>query len=238
MQRSALCRSRRELSNAYFVANLASIQPRTSPVKFARPSNAAMKPRLREADRRCALEVRPRPGAGDIGPMPEVRRPVQDPGQSPRRARQRQRLGRAAQRLEKQLIISFASFFGSGGAPRYLSAAQADKTASWKKKQGTTSIWLASGMPITLEDFLPVLQVPFSKMRVFECAIDLPDSKLLGNRRIHTPRISKEKQHTCATEAIQPSLAHGGSRASCRNPELVPYSLSVSEVARERMRIS
>jgi len=69
-----------------------------------------------------STQVRPRPGAGDIGPMPEVRRPVQDPGQ-------------------------------------YLSAAQADKTASWKKKQGTTSIWLASGMPITLEDFLPVLQV-------------------------------------------------------------------------------
>ena len=96
-------------------------------------------------------------------------------------------------------------------------------------------------MPITLEDFLPVLQVPLSKMRVFKCAIDLPDSKLLGNRRIHTPpspRISKEKQHTCATEAIQPSLAHGGSRANFRDPELVLYSLSVSEVARERMRIS
>ena len=34
MQRSALCRSRRELSIC--LENLASIQPRTSPVKFAR----------------------------------------------------------------------------------------------------------------------------------------------------------------------------------------------------------
>ena len=37
VQRSAFCRSRRELSNAYlFLQILASIQPRTSPVKFAR----------------------------------------------------------------------------------------------------------------------------------------------------------------------------------------------------------
>ena len=36
MQRSALCRSWRELSNEYLLANLASIQPRTSLVKFAR----------------------------------------------------------------------------------------------------------------------------------------------------------------------------------------------------------
>ena len=36
MQRSALCRSRRELSNAYLLANLASIQLRTNLVKFAR----------------------------------------------------------------------------------------------------------------------------------------------------------------------------------------------------------
>ena len=34
MQRSALCRSRRELSNAYLLA-----EPRTSPVKFAKPCN-------------------------------------------------------------------------------------------------------------------------------------------------------------------------------------------------------
>ena len=41
VQRSALCRSRRELSNEYLLANLASIQPRTSPVKFAKaPSNS------------------------------------------------------------------------------------------------------------------------------------------------------------------------------------------------------
>ena len=33
-----MCRSRRELSNAYFIAKFGSIQPRTSPVKFARPS--------------------------------------------------------------------------------------------------------------------------------------------------------------------------------------------------------
>ena len=33
---SALCRSRRELSNEYFCANLASIQPRTILLKFAR----------------------------------------------------------------------------------------------------------------------------------------------------------------------------------------------------------
>ena len=41
MQSSALCRSRRELSSAYFLAKFktfASIQPRTSPVKFARSS--------------------------------------------------------------------------------------------------------------------------------------------------------------------------------------------------------
>ena len=39
MQRSALCRSRRELSKLTHILlqNLASIQPRTSPVKFARP---------------------------------------------------------------------------------------------------------------------------------------------------------------------------------------------------------
>ena len=39
VQRSALCRSRRELSNEYFtiyLQNVASIQPRTSPEKFAR----------------------------------------------------------------------------------------------------------------------------------------------------------------------------------------------------------
>ena len=36
MQRSALCRSRRELSNVYYLQNLASIQPLTSPFKFAR----------------------------------------------------------------------------------------------------------------------------------------------------------------------------------------------------------
>ena len=35
MQRSALCRSRRELSNANYLQKLALIQPRTSPVKFA-----------------------------------------------------------------------------------------------------------------------------------------------------------------------------------------------------------
>ena len=36
VQRSALCRSRRELSNEYLLAKLVSIQPRTSPVKSAR----------------------------------------------------------------------------------------------------------------------------------------------------------------------------------------------------------
>ena len=36
MQRSALCRSRRELSKHIFLQNMASIQPRTSPLKFAR----------------------------------------------------------------------------------------------------------------------------------------------------------------------------------------------------------
>ena len=35
VQRSALCRSRRELSNASFLAEFGSIQLRTSPVKFA-----------------------------------------------------------------------------------------------------------------------------------------------------------------------------------------------------------
>ena len=80
VQRSALCRSRRALSNAYFFSNeiaiqthiylqkLASIQPRTSPVKFlpvaaprpprpaARPSAAASRPAvpLVEAARRDA----------------------------------------------------------------------------------------------------------------------------------------------------------------------------------------
>ena len=43
VQRSASCRSRRELSNAYFHAKFASIQPRTSPVKFARSSRGAGK---------------------------------------------------------------------------------------------------------------------------------------------------------------------------------------------------
>ena len=44
VQRSALCRSRRELSNAYFLQNLASIQPRTSPLKFAATQGPATAP--------------------------------------------------------------------------------------------------------------------------------------------------------------------------------------------------
>ena len=69
MQRSALCRSRRELSNAYFLANLASIQPRTSPVKFVRsaPTTASSAPASRcpprcSARSRSTRSRRPRPG--------------------------------------------------------------------------------------------------------------------------------------------------------------------------------
>ena len=36
VRRSALCRSRRELSHEYLLAKFASIQPRMSPLKFAR----------------------------------------------------------------------------------------------------------------------------------------------------------------------------------------------------------
>ena len=45
LERSALCKSRRELSNDYLVGNSASIQPRTRPAKFSRsPCTAANVP--------------------------------------------------------------------------------------------------------------------------------------------------------------------------------------------------
>ena len=56
MQRSALCRSRRELSNAYLLAKLASIQPRTSPLKFAASES---EPRSLDAHRRFAQKCIP-----------------------------------------------------------------------------------------------------------------------------------------------------------------------------------
>ena len=47
MQRSALCRSRRELSNEYLLAKSASIQPRTSPSKFGEKFNSLFTSLLR-----------------------------------------------------------------------------------------------------------------------------------------------------------------------------------------------
>ena len=54
VQRNALCRSRRELSHAYSLANLASIYPRTNPVKFARSPSTDLRP---SPDYYCLLLV-------------------------------------------------------------------------------------------------------------------------------------------------------------------------------------
>ena len=62
VQRSALCRSRRELSNDFFLQNLALIQPGTSVGKFARSS----------IDTLCGLQAGDVVGGGERRPRRAV----------------------------------------------------------------------------------------------------------------------------------------------------------------------
>ena len=68
-----MCRSRRELSNEYLLANLASIQPRTSPNKFVSSSSREFEFELRNFEllicnpvdfQVVGAEERGRPGFG------------------------------------------------------------------------------------------------------------------------------------------------------------------------------
>ena len=70
VQKSALCRSRRELSNDYLLANLASIQPRTSPVKFAASRKC---PEVNAAAAAPAAHATRRPGSSASGSLQEGR---------------------------------------------------------------------------------------------------------------------------------------------------------------------